>query len=258
MNKRLICFLALVMVLCLSLNGLAEEIDYSEYIFCEDIAHFTPDPYHLGQYPANTPAPAATGGPITVDGNAMTRDLLFDKHTNKQFVTLETRKGNPFFLVIDYDKPKDAAGEQFDTFFLNKVDEADLMSLLDDEEKEGMNQPCNCKTQCQAGAVNTACPVCKKDMTECKGAAPTPPPKPVTTPTPETVPVPENKGAGMAGPILLAVLVLAGGAVFFFLKRKGTGKGKQTQASAFEDDYDDSYEDEDEETDETDDGEDTP
>ncbi len=244
MNKRLICFLAMVMVLCLSLNSVAEEIDYSEYIFCEDIAHFTPDPYHLGQYPANTPAPAATGSPITVDGNAMTRDLLFDKHTNKQFVTLETRKGNPFFLVIDYDKPKDAAGEQFDTFFLNKVDEADLMNLLDDEEKEGINQPCNCKTQCQAGAVNTACPICKKDMTECKGVTPTPTPKPVVTPEPTAAPAPVSQGMGASGLILILVLALAGGGVFFYLKKKKSpGQSKQLDMAEYEDGYDESDED---------------
>ncbi len=212
MNKRLICCVIVCLLACLSAIALAQGIDYSEYIFCEDIPLWTPDPYH-GQYPAATAAPVAvtTGSPLTVDGNAVTRDLLYDKHTNKQFVTLETRKGNPFFLVIDYDKPKDAAGEQFDTFFLNKVDEADLLSLMDDGKKEGLAPSCICKTQCQPGAVNIACPVCQKDMTECKGITPTPTPKPAPTAEPEAPPVPESKGVGMGGILLLVVLAAAGG-----------------------------------------------
>lgn len=237
MNKRLICCVMIGLLACVSSIALAQDIDYSEYIFCEDIPHWTPDPYH-GQYPAATAAPVAvtTGSPLTVGGNAVTRDLLYDKHTNKQFVTLETRKGNPFFLVIDYDKPKDAAGEQFDTFFLNKVDEADLMSLLDDKEKEGLAQSCACKTQCQPGAVNTACPVCQKDMTECKGIAPTPTPRPAPTAEPEpTPPQPESNGAGTGGILPLAVLAAAGGGAFFYYK-KTRGGGKAKQAPLFDED----------------------
>ncbi len=250
MPKRFICFLVTLFLLCLATIGMAQEIDYSEYIFCEDIPHWTPDPYSA-LFPAATVAPAAvtTGSPLSVEGNAVTRDLLFDKHTNKQFVTLETRKGNPFFLVIDYDKPTDTAGEQFDTFFLNKVDEADLMTLLDDEEKEGLTQSCICKDKCQPGAVNVACPVCKKDMTECKGIAPTPTPKPAPTSEPETPPAPVNKGTGMGGIILIAVLAVAGGGAFFYIKR-GKGGEKAKQAPAFDemdgfedDDFDDEEDD---------------
>ena len=238
MFKRFACCIVACLLACLSAIALAQDIDYSEYIFCEDIPLWTPDPYD-GIYPAATqpPAAATTGQPISVEGNAMTRDLLYDKHTNKQFVTLETRKGNPFFLVIDYDKPKDAAGEQFDTFFLNKVDEADLMNLMHDDEKERLNQSCICKTQCQPGAVNTACPVCLKDMTECKGIAPTPTPtsKPAPTAEPEAPPQPESKGAGTGGILLLAVLAAAGGGAFFYYK-KTRGGGKAKQAPLFEED----------------------
>lgn len=246
MNKRLFCCILACLLACVSMIALGQEIDYSEYIFCEDIPRWTPDPYN-SLYPAATQVPAAvtTGQPISVEGNAMTRDLLYDKHTNKQFVTLETRKGNPFFLVIDYDKPTDTAGEQFDTYFLNKVDDADLLSLMDDGEKEGLAPSCVCKTQCQPGAVNIACPVCQKDMTECKGIAPTPTPKPAPTAEPEAAPVPESKGAGMGGILLLVVLAAAGGGAFFYYK-KTKGGGKTKQAPLFEED-EDTFEEDDEE-----------
>ena len=37
--------------------------------------------------------------------NAYTRDLLYDRATNKQFITVQTKNGNTFFIVIDYDAP---------------------------------------------------------------------------------------------------------------------------------------------------------
>ena len=58
------------------------------------------------QQPAVTPAPEKPKGePIDDEGNAHTRDLLYDKATNKQFITVQTKNGNTFFIVIDYDAP---------------------------------------------------------------------------------------------------------------------------------------------------------
>ena len=63
------------------------------------------------QQPAVTPAPEKPKGePIDDEGNACTRDLLYDKATNKQFITVQTKNGNTFFIVIDYHRPGAAAG----------------------------------------------------------------------------------------------------------------------------------------------------
>src|SRR5574344_104409 len=62
-----------------------------------------------------TPAPEPTitpGEGFSEEGNLVTRDLLYDEHTNKQFITVQTRGGNTFYIVIDYDKPVDEEGEQ--------------------------------------------------------------------------------------------------------------------------------------------------
>ena len=45
----------------------------------------------------NTIAP---GTPFTEDGIAATRDLLYDKHTNKQFITVETRNGHTLYSSL--------------------------------------------------------------------------------------------------------------------------------------------------------------
>ena len=80
--------------------------------------------------PAATEEPAeptvTPGEGFSEEGNLVTRDLLYDEHTNKQFITVQARGGATFYLVIDYDKPVDEEGEQYETYFLNMVDEADL------------------------------------------------------------------------------------------------------------------------------------
>lgn len=86
------------------------------------------------QQPETTPAPEKPKGePIDDEGNAYTRDLLYDKATNKQFITIQTKSGNTFFIVIDYDAPINEDEEQYQTYFLNMVDESDLLALLDDD-----------------------------------------------------------------------------------------------------------------------------
>lgn len=127
------------------------------------------------QQPAVTPAPEKPKGePIDDEGNAYTRDLLYDRATNKQFITVQTKNGNTFFIVIDYDAPINEDEEQYQTYFLNMVDESDLLALLDEDTASALTT-CNCKEKCAAGQVNTDCPVCKTNMSECTGTAPATP-----------------------------------------------------------------------------------
>lgn len=72
-----------------------------------------------------------SGEGFSEDGNLVTRDLLYDKHTNKQFITVQTSGGATFYIVIDYDKPVDEDGEQYQTYFLNTVDETDLLAAAE-------------------------------------------------------------------------------------------------------------------------------
>ena len=94
---------------------------------------------------------------LTPDGNAA---LVDDFGGNKQLITVTTKAGNYFYILID------RANEDKKTavHFLNQVDEADLMALMEDENvKEEPAAICSCSTKCEAGAVNTACPVCATD-----------------------------------------------------------------------------------------------
>ena len=167
-----------------------------------------------------TPEP---GSGFTGEGNAVTRDLLYDKATNKQFVTLETKDGTVFYVVIDYDSPVNEEEEQYQTYFLNLVDAADLAALVGEEETEPEEEApplCSCRERCQVGKIDTTCPVCAADLTACLGEEPEEP-----EPEPEVqqpVEEPEDDSSSAVAAVILLLVILAGGAVFVvkLLRRK--------------------------------------
>ena len=71
-------------------------------------------------------------GALTPEGNLT---LVDDYHTNysdgsgQQFITLVSKSGNTFYLVID----RNAKGQQT-VHFMNLVDEADLLALMEEED----------------------------------------------------------------------------------------------------------------------------
>lgn len=74
------------------------------------------------------------GTPLSPSGNMQSLDLLYSKATNKQFISVQTRSGETYFLIIDYDKPIDAEAEIYETYFLNLVDDRDLLAVLKEDE----------------------------------------------------------------------------------------------------------------------------
>ena len=95
--------------------------------------------------PVVTPEPTAvptivpeadysSGTAFQMNGNMQTLDLLFSSNTNKQFISVQTRSGETYYLVIDYDKPIDEKGNLYETYFLNLVDDRDLMDVVGEED----------------------------------------------------------------------------------------------------------------------------
>ena len=162
---------------------------------------------------------------LTLDGNlSLIDDIGSSTRSGKQFITVETRNGNVFYLIID----RDDEGEET-VHFLNQVDEADLLTLMgDDAPAAEVPAVCNCKEKCAAGAVNTNCPVCKNNLSECIGK------EAVAEPEPEPE-QPEKKSSGGLLVVIL-LLVLAGGGAFSYVKFIKPKQG--VKVSADPDDYD--------------------
>ena len=181
--------------------------------------------------------------PLTPDGNAT---LVDDFGGNKQLITVTTKAGNYFYILID----RDDEGENT-VHFLNQVDDADLDALLEDgQTKEETPAVCTCTEKCEAGAVNAACPVCASDRTKCAGNEA----EPEETESPQE----EEKESNAGMLFIVLVLVGLGGAAAYYFKvikpKKDAAKGTDNL-----DEYDfDEYEDEEteeEQPEETDSGE---
>ena len=156
------------------------------------------------------PTPPPEPKPLTPEGNmSLVDDIDGEASEDKQFITVVSKNGNYFYIIID--RAKD--GENT-VHFLNQVDEADLLALMEAEEEPPA--VCTCSVKCEARAVNTACAVCASNMTACVGKAPEP-----QEPGEPEPPVKESKG-GIGGLLLFLIVALAGGggALYYFKFRK--------------------------------------
>lgn len=161
-----------------------------------------------------TPTETPTSFPValTPDGNlTLVDDVKGEQAEDKQFVTLVSKNGNYFYLVID------RAGDKENVYFLNLVDEADLLALIEEETPQ-------------------------KEEVE-------PDIEPTPEPTSEPEPQPEKKNnTGSIFVLLLIVGALGGGAFYYFrfMKNKPQVKG-YSDLDEYDFDDDDEYEDNDEE-----------
>lgn len=154
---------------------------------------------------------AVPEGAFTPEGTGTVLDSATEQEDDKQFYTITTADGNVFYLIIDGKRDSE------NVYFLNGVTEEDLLSLAQqDNGSESAIEvvTCNCAEKCEAGAVNTDCPVCKNDLNGCLG-------KVTEEPAPEETEQPEaetEKSGGNTGMIIFLViaLVAAGGLGYYF------------------------------------------
>ena len=200
----------------------------------------------LPSYAMAEPDAEETYPPLTEEGNMTVTDdiyqLIVEKITqtgedgtevietmvieNKQFITVHTRSGAEFYIVIDRSRDSE------NVYFLNQVDDEDLFALL---EANDSATPCTCAEKCAAGEVNTECAVCRMNMKSCVGK------EVQKAEVTETSPEPEQKKANPM-PIVVLILLIGGGAAVYFLKfRKNKSK---TSGTTDLDDYDYGEEDE--------------
>lgn len=189
------------------------KIDYT--LCCGDEETEEPTPT---ENPEPVEEPEEEWGPLTPDGNmTLVDDYGAPSQAGKQFITVVTKSGNYFYIIID----RDDNGTET-VHFLNMVDEADLLALMDED------------------AVNDY--IAQK---EAKETEPTVTEESTPTEEPEPAEEPEEpvKKKSSGALVIVLILVLGGaGGYFYFTKVKN----KKPTATTVEDpdaDYNEEEED---------------
>ena len=152
-------------------------------------------------------------GALTPEGNLT---LVDDCHTNysdgsgQQFITLVSKSGNTFYLVID----RNAKGQQT-VHFMNLVDEADLLALMEEDAADAYTAEKEAAAQAELDRLKAE-EEAKKAEEE---AATAEPPK-------------ENKITKYAGAFLgiVALIALAAGGGFYFYRQQVQKKKAEKEA----------------------------
>ena len=159
-------------------------------------------------------------GALTPEGNLT---LVDDYHTDysdgsgQQFITLVSKSGNTFYLVID----RNAKGQQT-VHFMNLVDEADLLALMEEEQADAYTAEKEAAAQAEQDRLKAE-EEAKKAAEE---AANTEPPK-------------ENKVTKYAGAFLgvVVLIALAAGGGFYFYRQQMQKKKAEKEALDPDADY---------------------
>ena len=207
MMNKIIRRLGVVLLIVMCLTTLS----VTAYAYADDAGSEyileTTEPVTVPTEPAEEPT---TGGsPLTPGGNmTLVDDIEGESTEDKQFITVVSKNGNYFYIIID------RAGDGENTVhFLNQVDEADLLALMEEGQAEVIPIVCSCTEKCQAGVVNTACKLCMTNLSECVGKAA----ESVEPTEPEEPAQQTNMGAILA---LVLILAVGGGTAYYFLMRK--------------------------------------
>ena len=159
-----------------------------------------------------------TSGALTPEGNLTLVDDYYTNYSDgsgQQFITLVSKSGNTFYLVID----RNAKGQQT-VHFMNLVDEADLLALMEEEDADAYTAEKEAATQAEQDRLKAE-EEAKKAAEE--AASGTEQPK-------------ENKitkiASGFLGVVVLIALA-AGGGFYVFAKQK---QKKQAEKEALDPD----------------------
>ena len=159
-----------------------------------------------------------TSGALTPEGNLT---LVDDYHTDysdgsgQQFITLVSKSGNTFYLVID----RNSNGAQT-VHFMNLVDEADLLALMEEEDADAYNAEKEAAAKAEQDKLKAE-EEAKKAAEEAEKAADAPKENKVT-----------KYAAGFLGVVVLIALA-AGGGFYAFAKQK---QKKQAEKEALDPD----------------------
>ena len=163
-----------------------------------------------------------TSGALTPEGNLT---LVDDYHTSysdgsgQQFITLVSKSGNTFYLVID----RNAKGQQT-VHFMNLVDEADLLALMEEKAADAYTAEKEAAVQAELER--------KQAEEEAKKAA-------EESAAPGNEQPKENKITKYAGAFLgvIVLIALAAGGCFYFYRQQMQKKKAEKEALDPDTDY---------------------
>jgi uncharacterized protein YgiM (DUF1202 family) len=170
------------------------------------------------------PAETQPSHGLTPSGNLTLVDDFGERNgEGQQFVTLVTKNGNYFYLIID----RDEKGEET-VHFLNLVDERDLFALMEDDEKAAYESQMAAEQAAREAAEKAAAEAASQTGES-------------ETQKPEDEPAKETKKTNLAPVLIIIVLMAAAGGGWFFMQTK---KKKKAESAP---DPDADYTDEDDE-----------
>ena len=161
-----------------------------------------------------------TSGALTPEGNLTLVDDYYTNYSDgsgQQFITLVSKSGATFYLVID----RNAKGQQT-VHFMNLVDEADLLALMEEDAADAYTAKKEAAAQAEQDELKAE-EEAKKAAEEAEKAADAPKENKVT-----------KYAAGFLGVVALIALV-AGGGAYFFIQQKNK---KQAEKEAIDPDAD--------------------
>ena len=159
---------------------------------------------------------------LSPNGNMTLVDNVTADSGKKQFLTLTSRDGNFYYLIIDHDKD----GNE-NVHFLNQVDERDLMGLMEDKEAKQVEE--DLEAQEAAAAAEKAL----QNQTQTNA---------VKTDSDKTPVAKENTKKKTVAVIGMVILLAAGAAGFFVLKKKKDAEPEKEDPDAdFNEDLGDEF-----------------